>query len=337
MCKLTSYQTFAKFADPTRRITDPKKSVLSSNAELRGDTPRAVLAAIMSFLPLKDLLSCRAVDTHFAAAAATAVAVMPAQGPLAGSLFLVYDGDSHRGRRFDQHPPRDALGFICPLCSTSSNITAKWCHRCGATNTVNVLGLRRVFLGQLRKADTTAHAEWLLAMLCPEMTFFHIESHTTKDGKSKGCAWVYVTDQKDTARLLHLDGCCFLDVSREGLEGVWIAPNHRRHAIENLSVDSDLANSRPSVLPTRALVCESPTPQARSKLWHRLSRTKRRAPADTQALLSAANAPKHVQKPLLPERMTQPMVTRHDPYAFAVIAPSTANGGMVTIRSAAFA
>ena len=52
--------------------------------------------------------------------------------------------------------------------------------------------MHRVFFGQLPKDRAMEVLDWLLHLMSPSVLIFHIEAHTAKGGRGKGCAWVYV-------------------------------------------------------------------------------------------------------------------------------------------------
>lgn len=232
------------------------------------------LRTICSYLPLHDLVLCRGVSRKFSAAAEQigSCALLAS----AKSVFLRFPADTHRGVKFVEEPPYDELKFICANCRTVNNVTRTECVRCGVVNN-DASGLRRVFVGQLRKVATTEHAEWVLAMLLPALNLYHLESHTTRSGKSKGCAWVYVfgTDAEHT--VLGLNGKVFLDVDDQGREGVWfshdqsllLALYHERRAIAVRKATAATPKGEevvPPALPRMPIVCEHPVPRKKPSM-----------------------------------------------------------------------
>ena len=258
------------------------------------------LRSICSYLPLHDLVLCRGVSRKFSAAAEQigSCALLAS----AKSVFLRFPADTHRGVKFVEEPPYDELKFICANCRTVNNVTRTECVRCGVVNN-DASGLRRVFVGQLRKVATTEHAEWVLAMLLPALNLYHLESHTTRSGKSKGCAWVYVfgTDAEHT--VLGLNGKVFLDVDDRGREGVWfshdrsllLALYHERRAIAVRKATAATPKGEevvPPPLPRMPIVCEHPV--ARKK------------PSMDSVALMGSSAPSSLPSSLDTRQLTAP-------------------------------
>ena len=223
----------------------------SPSSLLLSCVPAGLLPQLMSYLPLQDILRCRRTSRQFHAA-------VNADGSIfsPGSVFLRFAESTHRGRRFlTVHP--DALRYSCVRCRTPNNLTLTHCRRCGLYRDNN--GMRRLFLGQLRKADTTEHLEWLLAKLFPQMDVHHIEAHTTRDGRSKGCAWVYVDSDAHEQCLRSLHRRVYLDVPPTGHEGVWFVRDHEEdmNSLEALAWERSQARHRQLVLPRKPMICQA--------------------------------------------------------------------------------
>ena len=239
---------------------DPAVAFVTRLTNCAAILPREVMKTAISFLPFADILSCREVSSDFHQAASAVV-----WSPMPGALFLRFPHDSHRGRKFTEDPPHDALRYTCKGCKTHNNVTLARCRRCGERNKDNHT-MRRVFMGQLRKVGTTEHLEWLLASLFPTMNPFHIEAHTTKDGRNKGCAWVYVTNASDEDYVLSIDGRLYLD-QLHGIEGVWIVGPSGRVLLNDLAIAQvEQGHRGGSALPRQPVVSELPASSKNNRL-----------------------------------------------------------------------
>lgn len=248
--------------DSSSQYTDEVVSVDCENTSVSSiltSSPRVyqigddALCQVMSYLPLKDVTACRTVSRALNKAAAADVPT-----PLPGSIFIRFNGDSNRDGSFAEAPSRNQLRWICNYCETANGVTVGVCRRCGGGNT-DCQGIRRVFLGQLRKERTTELADWLISRVFPDMEVFHIENHTSsKDGRGKGCAWIYVSNAYDEARLISLNKRLFVDVDADRREGVWFCSPDHLQELANMAASRAYHKSRPQVLPRQPLVCERP-------------------------------------------------------------------------------
>lgn len=237
--------------------TDEVSSSFCSDALLNhpihtlSDLSRECLSMAMGYLPLRDVNRCRSVSSSFNWAALTDV-----PSPLPGSLFMRFE-NTHRGGSFSTPPSRQVLKWICNFCNTQNNVNFNTCRSCGGGN-ADCLGVRKVFLGQLRKERTTELVDWLLNRLFPEMKPLHIENHTGKDNRGKGCAWVYVTSAEDEAKILSLNKRMFVDVDDDGKEGVWFCEDSYAKELNAMATDRAYKPKRPIVLPRQPLTAEKP-------------------------------------------------------------------------------
>jgi hypothetical protein len=215
--------------------------------------PTDVLSNIASFLPLKDITDLRAVSHRLSAAVEPVVSVEHS-----GLVFLRF-GRTNRGTSYATPPAKSLLRWTCGYCSTMNPFGPTTCRECGGGN-VNCVGLRRVFVGQLRKERTAELLDWILASIFPEVRPFHIENHTSsKLQRGKGCAWVYVKSEEDEAKVLSLNKRLFVDIDNAGYEGVWFATSEKAMAeVEQMAELRGYKHQRPTVLPRQRIVCEQP-------------------------------------------------------------------------------
>ena len=236
--------------------------------------PATCLEHVCSYLPLSGLVqTLRTSKVLRKASRGFCHAALLDGIPLSEAMFLAMPAESNRGSKFDANPPYEDLKFVCENCETVNNITRDICVRCGMENQEGN-GLRRMFIGQLRKTATTEITEWMLAMIFPKLKPYHIESHTTKLGRSKGCAWVYISGSEFEENILSLHGKIFIDVDDEGREGLWYCKdsslllalyNERRgDAIEKAKENTPEGQEPPvPAFPRMPLVCERPTGRQR--------------------------------------------------------------------------
>ena len=140
------------------------------------------------------------------------------------------------------------------------------------------------------------------------MKVFHIENHTSKEGRGKGCAWIYVTNAEDEAKLISLNRRLYIDVDSKCREGVWYVTKAMADDLNEISNAHSVYKNRPLVLPRQPLVCEkpaireAPAPAPRAR-W-----------AETRREVSTGATPMGKMAPTSygPRRIQY----RHDPYAF---------------------
>ena len=187
--------------------------------------------------------------------------------------------------------------------------------------------MRRVFMGQLRKVGTTEHLEWLLASLFPTMNPFHIEAHTTKDGRNKGCAWVYVTNASDEAHVLSLNRRIYLGQMEHGADGVWFVASDRTQQLEAMAAARDESERGGGRLPRQPVVSELPTGGRNDRKKETTNVDSIPKPRSAEAHHAAGDS---LEKPITPRPsiVVSPPGTRlvakgwyiHDPYSTAVLA-----------------
>ena len=100
--------------------------------------------------------------------------------------------------------------------------------------------------------------DWLLHLMSPSVPIFHIEAHTAKGGRGKGCAWVYVRTVANAQELVAMNHCALLKMSLEtGQLGAYIGGI----ALETLC-EEDAAH-RSTHMPRQLLVAELPSSAAK--------------------------------------------------------------------------
>ena len=212
------------------RGSTPEKGVVPSGPlslhALLNDA--GVARNIMQHVSLSDILRCRCVSRQLLAAANTDCPVLKP-----GAFFLRFDPATIEGRTYVGCQP-DSLRYCCARCGTSDDITLASCHHCGLGRDTN--GICRLFIGQIRKVDTALHLAWLLAKIFPDLAVYHIEAQTHTEAGSKGCAWVYLRDDADEARVVNFlqQRVCVGRDEHHG-EAVWIV---RRETNEIAQPDS---------------------------------------------------------------------------------------------------
>ena len=211
------------------------------------------LANVMSFLTFGDVLRCRLVCSGFAKGAD-----WDCSRPSPNMVRMAYTRGSPSAVARYAAQSNTALRWMCQGCKTSNNIATLQCRRCGMNNPQGQQ-MRRIFLGQLPKERTAEICEWMLARLFPEVRVFHIEAHTSKDGKSKGCAWVYVPRSYDETRILTLSRRIFIDVDQLGREGLIMCHPEAQAELKALSSSRASVKTRQAYLPRQPLVCELPS------------------------------------------------------------------------------
>ena len=126
----------------------------------------------------------------------------------------------------------------CKSCGESmgqsSSITAE-CLRCAAKSLEHA---HRIYLGQLSTHRTAQVTMWLLGMLVPEVKVLHIDVHTSRGGKSRGCAWVYLESTKDVLRVLSFHHRVLVDTATGFASDGFQVCGPQSSAIEQLTMYS---------------------------------------------------------------------------------------------------
>ena len=312
----------------TSKAGGKKKKGSSKNTEAASlsavPLPNNLLAAVVSYLPLSDMSSCRTVTKAFGKA------VDAECEQSGGMIFLRYNGL----RNGAQVQARNALRWVCPGCKTSNNVAMAVCRRCGERD-YSREPMRRVFFGQLPKERATEAADWLIARMFPDLDVFHIEAHTTKDGRSKGCAWIYLNKGGDEAPLLALNRRVFVDIDANRREGMYIASPSHTNELQDLAANRSRTKNRPSHLPRQPLVVEMPVENPEIQQQTKCAMPPMPVGPDRrpQGYLQQDRPPQHythipqprtiyattltaVEKGCAPRKETQPSLYRHDPYSF---------------------
>lgn len=321
-------------------MTSPQAQARTPAKSSFGNLDNSILKTIVSYLPIRDVAVCRSVSPKMHEVTQL---VMPS--PLPGSVFIRFENDTHRGKRFDHCPSRQVLRWTCGVCSTMNTVNVTNCRQCQACY-LEGHGVRRVFFGQLRKERTAELVDWIIATVCPEVEVFHVENHTNgPDGRGKGCAWVYVTNPYDEQRLLSLNKRMFVDVDDDRREGVWYCSPDHIEDLGNMASSRAYKPNRPIVLARQPLVVERPQmkaspPRRESRSTHAAAQPAKRPAADRTPAPAAASWPTpaparipRVPQPLIPDftHLSAPISLgcarlldngaryAHDPYGYNVI------------------
>lgn len=183
------------------------------------------------------------------------------------------------------------LRWTCDDCKTTSNISLSSCRRCGRGGR-SERTTPRVFLGQLPKDRTAELADWLVSFALPTVDIYHIEAHTTKDGRSKGCAWVYVNDTEAASKIIELNRKVLFDIDDQGMVGAFTGSEEYLASLCHDGVERDLN------MPRQPLVAELPAADQRRK----------------KQVATSCPAPDQQPK----QRSPQPQLNwwKHNPYGF---------------------
>ena len=290
----------------------------------------SAMSTVVGYLPLRDLLNVRGVSKSF-----TSQVDSIARPVSKGQVFIQMPDLTKCA--VDQRHPRGTLRWTCGACRTNNNIASATCRRCGKVNAA-CENIRRVFFGQLRKDLTVECVQWMLAMLAPTVPVYHIENHTSKEGRGKGCAWIYITSAKAEEQLLKLNRRVFLDVDEQVREGMHVSGTRVADHLENYAMTRSGLRCRPHVLPRQQLVVERPAASAAESLRPTPPAPAARAPkspnqAKERPSAAAAvkpqypialDVPTEKPTPMKPQMLKSstftsvrvPKVYRHDPYAF---------------------
>ena len=187
----------------------------------------------------------------------------------------------------------DELRWICSECRAANNIAMPKCRRCIDGVKIDPPMLR-VFFGQLPKDRTVMILDWLVHLLCPTVAVFHIESHTAKGGRGKGCAWVYVRAGVDAEKLVGMNHRALLAPLEDGKHGAFLG---EPSALSELSAAETDPMTNPDL---HLLVVELPMTAA--------EKIKR---------VSAAKEEKEAALTIATPRVAASW--RHDPYGFCPI------------------
>ena len=260
--------------------------------------PKDLLQLLIGYLPLVDRSRMRLVS---ASVAREIRKTLRAQSE--GHVVISVPDLSQRPLRLQ---PRTALRWICPCCRTHTNISESACRKCATAADINP-GIRRIFIGQIRKDLTVEFLDWLLAVLTPRIPLFHIENHTTKEGRGRGCAWLYVYGEDAEATLFTLSQRIFLDKDDSSDEEVlhFCLPA-AISTLEHIAKSRSRSDGRPLVLPRRLLVVESPVALK--------TRRKSRNSPDSEAELPSDVVDQHP-----PVSKSTTRVYQHNPYLFSAV------------------
>ena len=220
----------------------------------------------------------------------------------AASSVQFYPFSPQRSTFHFQPKTNEELRWNCTSCKTSNNISLGSCRRCGELNATNAI-TPRVFLGQLPKDNTAEIADWLISSMFPDIDIFHIEAHTTKDGRSKGCAWVYVFHAEAAHELLSLHRSALFDIHPDTEElGVLVG------TCEDLEpIAASFSKARAAHLPRQLLVAELPGAVVKPQKMTATPQPER---------IVADEKQRHLQQYKRPTRQVRPTVYSHNPYAF---------------------
>ena len=227
----------------------------TSSSTLPDTFHSAAFPLVVEFLPLADLQSTRLVSRtfHFRI---SQLAMRP-HASTSGMMFVT--APSLVGRTASD---RSVLQWTCSQCRSLNCVILATCRHCGGQNHEEVKS--RVFMGQLPREMTTEVADWLVSFALPTVDVFHIEAHTTKDGRSKGCAWIYLNHPGQEEQLLTLNRRIFVDVDAEGRQGLCISARHNVSNMQVMALSRAASKVRPSFLPRQPLVIERSTQVAPS-------------------------------------------------------------------------
>ena len=198
----------------------------------------------------------------------------------------------------------DELRWTCSQCRAANNIAMPTCRRCIDGVKIDPPMLR-VFFGQLPKDRTVMILDWLVHLLCPTVAVFHIESHTAKGGRGKGCAWVYVRGEVDAEKLVGMNHRALLAPLEGGKYGAFLGEPKALGQLSTRVVEGD---QEPTLNPdVHLLVVELP--------------------------MSATEKMKRLFKVEEVRLTVAPIVSaswRHDPYGFSPIPSSFRLSGVKT-------
>ena len=198
-------------------------------------------------LPLRELLACRLVCRDLKSGSETRCVPLPREE----RILLM--GPRLRGRNLP------SLGSSrCTQCGASmeqaSSAVLGQCVDCIARTATTPT---RLFLGQLSLHRTAQVTSWLFSMVIPEVKLLRIEVQTSRGGKSRGCAWLFLANASDAAKVKSLHRRILVDsttgVSSDGFQICGSAPK----AIEKLALYADMQDHFGQRAP-KPLVVEEP-------------------------------------------------------------------------------
>ena len=209
----------------------------------------------------------------------------------------------------------DDLRWTCRQCRTANNIAMPKCRRCidGVKMDPPML---RVFFGQLPKDHTSEVLYWLLHLLCPTVAVFHIEAHTAKGGRGKGCAWVYVRTEDEAKQLVAMNHRAMLKISLTKSDEVGVYLGERASLVQ--LCDSEQAPSSSTETLRQLLVVELPMSAADKKEALARRTDKSSSSPSASSLSPSLGSPAVVS------------VWTHNPYGFCAIPPSFRLRGLKT-------
>lgn len=201
-------------------IRSPGASVLSTSGDLvrpRVDKLEAqLLATVFQFLPIADLFRVRSVSNEFEVAA-TWLAPRPfVNAPQVSFIRCGWLAKLENPVPRPRAPPV-FFHWRCLNCGEYSSFH-EHCTVCACNVRQSAV---RVFIGQLRKRHSALALRHMIALLCPQVTILHIESHSNREGYEKGAAWLYVDTPEHALALLALHKRVFFDADEAGEEGFW--------------------------------------------------------------------------------------------------------------------
>ena len=282
----------------------------------------------LAFLTVPDLLACRQTSKTMKLSADQRIVARRDSR----SVFII--APRMRGRL-----PCGAENSTCDNCEAAFPLKEKHCPSCGrprvyASDASAAGKAFRLFVGQLPLSRTAPLLHWMISASLPTVRILHIEVHTSRGGKSRGCAWVHVDSEKSCKEVMGLHqrvmfGQIPLGDSSTMKEGFWMLSGAGRKNPEDLLImcptptagDEDAgASGAVRYLPTKPLVVERPAiPKGGSN------------PLPTKDRLPSQNTPSTnftpPQHPFSPPPHLVPGPFGHPSYTVVSVAPNH-NSGM---------
>lgn len=278
------------------------------------------LLRVLSFLPWRCVLQLRAVNKQFLRLSLTFVAVCRLPRCSKPALFIPCQEDLMANESRVEAELSHARGaFICQECGQSLNAGALSLKQCCQSS---ALGMRRLFVGQLRRDGTVPMIKWLLLTVfgLPPSSFISAENHRNKSSNhGKGCAWV-VLQNNAASHVLSYDHRLFFD-NVKGVEGVWLVPEEGKEQLAFVAQARGCAQDRSKHMPRNTLVVEVP---------HSAERQPPPAFRAPRRLLTAESyapsLPSYVPPATYMESTKQLAQWHHDPYASHIVLRSFLHG-----------
>jgi len=225
-----------------------ESSMMDVRAVSLQDLPAEALANALEYLTFDELEVAR-YSSDALEAAADLIAPKPLPTPYA--TFIRWEPEQLQLRA--THRP-NTFTWRCMGCASRTTGT-----RCNVCRSPIAQAACRVFVGQMRKAAAAQLTRDMIARLTPEVNVLHVEEHTQKEGKCRGCVWVYVDSPAEAWLLTSLHKRVFIDVDEDMREGYWYVTEPS--CVPQLRAMAEVlgfAPHRPMVLPRQPLVAELP-------------------------------------------------------------------------------